>query len=207
MSRHFYCKFAPPSSSSPIPTSTMPWQSCLVCDEETSNYCRYCAQIRNDGSIIDACFYCDIDCRNKDELEHLKVHMNVDRTMPPNIEHARKAGRIAQSLFYAFMENTWTYDMRKVCIKRDQDGDLVAIEVTDGAGVVASPGGHADCKTYAGGWLTKFPFDYFGAFDDDAKHALLTDRGSIWAFVVMHAAVQALFQGIPEDTCTSPSPH
>lgn len=163
----------------------MPWLPCLHCGEETSNHCKYCERS-----------YCDIDCRRKDEVAHIKVHMNIDRTVPQNIERARKAGRIAQSLFYAFLENTWSYDMRKVCIKRDQDLDLVAVEVTDGAGVVGSPAGHTDCKTHAGGWLTKFPVESFGTFDDDAKQALLTDRSSIWAFVVMHAAIQALFQGM-----------
>lgn len=173
----------------------MPWQPCCVCGEETSNYCRYCAQTRNDGTLINARYYCDIDCRQKDEAEHLKVHMNTHRTMPPNMERALKAGRIARQLFYTFVENTWTYDMRHVCIKHDQDHDLVAVEVTDGDGVKTAPGGHTDCKSYAGGWLIKFPEESFSSFDEDAKHALLADRDSIWAFVVMHAAVQALFQG------------
>lgn len=164
----------------------MPWRPCLHCGEETSNRCKYCERS-----------YCDIDCRRKDEVEHIKVHMNVDRAMLWNIERARKAGRLAQLLLSAFMENTWNYDMRRVCIKRDQNADLVAVEVTDGAGVLGSLAGHTDCKTYAGGWLTKFPVNSFGTFDEDAKHALLTDRSSIWAFVVMHAAVQALFQGMP----------
>lgn len=183
----------------------MPWQPCLVCEEETSNYCRYCAQTRNDGTIINARFYCDLECRDKDESEHLRVHKTVDYTMAPNIERARKAGRIAQSLFYAFMENTWTYDIKKVCIRRDQDHCLVAVEVTDGAGVVAPPGGHTDCKTYAGGWLIKFPSDSFGGFEQDSKHALLTDHSSVWAFVVMHAAIQALFKGTPNSSCTIPN--
>lgn len=122
--------------------------------------------------------------------------MDIDRTMPQDMERARKAGSIAQSLFYSFLENTWGYDMGKVYIKRDQDLDLVAVQVTDGAGVMGSAVGHTDCKTYAGGWLTKFPVDSFGTFDDDAKQALLTDRSSIWAFIVMHAAVQALFHGM-----------
>ncbi|KAF3039384.1 hypothetical protein E8E12_007648 [Didymella heteroderae] len=128
--------------------------------------------------------------------------MNIERTMPRNIERAMKAGRIAQSLFYAFLENTWSYDMRKVCIKRDQDHGLVAVEATDGIGVLGSPGRQNDCETYAGGWFTKFPVESFGKFDDDAKHALLTDRGSIWAFMVMHAAVQALFQDLVNDLQT-----
>jgi hypothetical protein len=175
----------------------MPWQACCVCGEETTNYCRYCAQARNDGTIVKARFYCDSNCRKKGEVEHLKVHMNIHHTIPPNMERATKAGRIAQSLFYAFIENTWTYDMRNVCIKRDKDHDLVAIEVTDGSGVLSAPGGgHTDCKSYAGGWLIKFPVDSFSTFDDEAKHALLANHSSTWAFVVMHAAVQALFQGM-----------
>lgn len=167
----------------------MPWHPCLHCGEETSNHCQYCER-----------FYCDIDCRRKDEIEHIKTHMNIDRTMPRSIERARKAGRIAQLLFYAFMENTWDYDMRTVCIKRDQDLDLVAVKVTDGTAVLGSSGAHSNCKIHAGGWLTKFPIDSFCVFDEDAKHALLTDRSSIWAFVVMHAAVQALFQGMLRPT-------
>lgn len=121
--------------------------------------------------------------------------MNTYRTMSPHLERAIKAGTIAQSLLYAFLENTWAYDMKDVCIKRNQDHDLVAVEVTDGQGVVTAPGGHTDCGSYAGGWLVQFPAEMFDAFDEDAKHALLTDHNSVWAFVVMHAAVQALFQG------------
>jgi hypothetical protein len=183
----------------------MPWRPCLICHEETSNYCKHCAQTSQDGGIVSARFYCDIECRMKDEVEHMRVHMNAFRTTQPNMDRAIKAGKIAQSLFYAFMENTWTYDMINVCIIRDQDHDLVAVEVTDGAGVVTAPGGHTDCTSYAGGWLIKFPAERFSAFDDDAKHALLTDRTSTWAFVVMHAAVQALFQG-PPVSCQSINP-
>jgi hypothetical protein len=166
----------------------MPWHPCLHCGEETSNRCKYCERS-----------YCDIDCRRKDEVEHIKVHMNIQRTMPQNIERAQKAGKLAQVLFYTFMENTWNYDMRRVCIKRNQDGDLVAVEVTDGAGVLGSLTGQTDCKRYAGGWFTRFPVNNFGTFDEDAKHALLTDHSSIWAFVVMHAVIQALFQGMQRD--------
>lgn len=175
----------------------MPWHPCLVCHEDTTNYCEHCAQTSPDGGIISARFYCDIDCRERDAVEHLKVHMNALHTTQPNMERAVKAGKIAQSLFYAFMENTWTYDMNNVCIMRDQDHDLATVEVTDGQGVVTGPGGHTDCTSYAGGWLIKFPAESFSAFDDDAKHALLADRNSTWAFVVMHATVQALFQGTP----------
>lgn len=116
--------------------------------------------------------------------------------MSPYMERAIKAGRIIQALFYEFLENTWTYDMKQVCIKRDQDGDLCAVEITDGAGVITAPGGSTDCHSYAGGWLIRFPHDSFAHSSEDAKQALLTDRNSTWGFVVMHAAVQALFQGI-----------
>ncbi|KAJ4985737.1 hypothetical protein SVAN01_08733 [Stagonosporopsis vannaccii] len=180
----------------------MSWRPCLVCNEETTNFCETCVRTNRDGNIINARFYCDIECRKKDETEHLKVHMNALNITQPNMERAIKAGKIAQSLFHAFMENTWTYDMANVCITRDQDHDLVAVEVTDGAGVVTAPGGHTNCTSYAGGWLIKFPAERFTGFDDDAKHALLTDRNSTWAFVVMHAAVQALFKGLVDDTQT-----
>jgi hypothetical protein len=173
----------------------MPWQPCLVCEEATTNYCDYCARLDSNGILTEARFYCDIDCQKKDEVEHLRVHMNTHHVMPPGMEQAIKAGKIAQSLFYAFLENTWSYDMKNVCIRRDQDHDLVAVEVTDGTGVVTAPGGHTDCKIYAGGWLIKFPAEAFSASDEDAKHALLVHRNSVWAFVIMHAAVQALFQG------------
>ncbi|KAH6644732.1 hypothetical protein C7974DRAFT_384183 [Boeremia exigua] len=180
----------------------MTWQPCHVCKEDTVNYCGHCAETNPDGTIVKARFYCDIDCRKKDEIEHLKVHMNALRITQPIMERAVRAGAIVQSLFYLFMENTWTYDMKNVCIKRDQDHGLFAVEVTDGAGVATAPGGHTDGRDYAGGWLIHFPADSFSIFDDDAKHALLTDRSSIWAFVVMHAAVKALFQGVVNDVQT-----
>lgn len=177
----------------------MPWQACLVCGEDTTNYCVDCAHTSTEGTLINARFYCDIDCRKKNEPEHLKVHMELFNTLVPDFERAMRAGNIAQSLFYAFLENTWTYDMKNVFIQRDQDHDLVGVRVTDGAGVVAAPGGHTDCKSYAGGWLIKFPIEAFSAFDEDAKHTLLAHRNSIWAFVFMHSVVQALFQGMKRD--------
>ncbi|KAJ4362657.1 hypothetical protein N0V95_001365 [Ascochyta clinopodiicola] len=118
------------------------------------------------------------------------------------MERAINAGKIAQTLFYSFIENTWSYDMKNVCIKRDEDHNLVAVEVTDGTGVVTAPGGYADCGSHAGGWLIKFPTEAFSAFEEDAKHALLAHRNSVWAFVVMHAAVRALFQDLVEDVQT-----
>lgn len=172
----------------------MLWQPCLVCKVETTNYCKICARTSSDGTT-EARFYCDTDCSKKDETEHLKVHMTIKPSLPFYMERAVKAGQIVQSLFYAFRENTWTYDMKEVRIMRDQESDLVAIEVTDGAGVVTAPGGYTDCKSYAGGWLIEFPVKPFGPYGDDAKHALLADRSSTWALVVMHTAVQALFQG------------
>jgi hypothetical protein len=170
----------------------MPWQPCLVCKEVTTNYCKQCAQTSSNGTDVVARFYCDIDCKTKDKLNHLKVC----RTMLLPIEQAIRAGKIAQSLFYAFLENTWAYDMANVRIIRDQYHELVAIEVTDGPSVATGPGGHSACRRLAGGWLIEFPGEAFSTFDDDAKRALLVDRNSIWAFVVMHAAVQVLFQGI-----------
>lgn len=173
----------------------MQWQPCLICKEDTANYCKVCARTSSDGSSIDARFYCDTDCRNKDEVQHLKVHMRMKQNMSPYIERAIRAGQIIESLFYTFVENTWTYDMKQVCIRRDQDGELVEVEVIDGTGVVTAPGGYTDCQSYAGGWLVKFPLQAFDTGNEDAKHALLTDRNSTWAFIVIHAAVQALFQG------------
>ncbi|UPX16493.1 uncharacterized protein EKO05_0006891 [Ascochyta rabiei] len=122
--------------------------------------------------------------------------------MSSDMERAINAGKIAQTLFYSFLENTWSYDMKNVCIKRDQDHRLVAVEVTDGTGVVTASGGITDCWSHAGGWLIKFPSEAFSAFDGDAKHALLAHRNSVWAFVVMHAAVRALFQDLVEDVQT-----
>lgn len=166
-----------------------------MCGVDTTNYCKICARTSSDGTTTEARFYCDADCRKKDETEHLKVHMTMKRSLPFYMERAVKAGQIVQSLFYAFRENTWTYDMKEVGIMRDQESDLVAVEVIDGAGVVTAPGGYTDCKSYAGGWLIEFPLKAFAEYGDDAKRALLTDRSSTWALVVMHTAVKALFQG------------
>lgn len=182
----------------------MPWKPCRICGEETTNYCKQCARTSNDGTVVNARFYCDTECRKKDELEHLKAHMDIRRVMAPNMERALRAGKVAQSLFYAFLENTWAYDMASVRIIRDQNHELVAVEVTDGSGVVTGPGSQSHCGRYAGGWLIKFPDDAFSAFNDDAKYAALTDHTSIWAFVVMHVAVQVLFQGGQDNYTTGP---
>ncbi|KAF2995203.1 hypothetical protein E8E13_001112 [Curvularia kusanoi] len=177
----------------------MLWEPCRVCGEETANYCAFCARVGSDGVKLNARFYCDLDCRNKDDLEHMKAHKAFNEDLPATMDRATKAGQIVQSLYYTFRENTWNYDMKQVRIQRDQEGDLVDIRVTDGAGVLNAPGSQTDCKRCGGGWLIEFPAKTFDSYGDDAKHALLVDNSSTWAFVVMHTAVQALFRDLVND--------
>ena len=106
-------------------------------------------------------------------------------------ERAKQAGEAVQTLFYTFIEHTWAYDMNSVRVTPGSNGELLAVEVIHGSNT-----DNSTCERTAGEWLIKFPYDAFRAADGRAKHALLADRHSIWAFVVMHVAVQVLFEGM-----------
>lgn len=109
------------------------------------------------------------------------------------LSHAIRAGELAQVLFYALLENTWAYDLSNIRIIRNDHGQLVRVEVTDGPGVTEGPQGQSACDRYAGGWLFRFPD--MNPVDCDAMRALLADHNSTWAFVCMHVAVETLFEG------------
>jgi hypothetical protein len=121
-------------------------------------------------------------------------HPTYDSDKPRILNHAIRAGELVQVLFYAFLENTWAYDLSSIRIIRNQHGQLVRVEVTDGAGVTEGPQGQSTCDRYADGWLIRFPEDV-SPVDRDAMRSLLADHNSMWAFVCMHTAVQALFEG------------
>lgn len=111
-------------------------------------------------------------------------------------KRAEKAGEVAQALFYTFIQNTWAYDMSNIRIIRYKAGHIAMIEIIAGPGTKEGPGGASTCERYAGGWLIKFPAVVFNSEDEVAKRAVLADQNSIWAFVCMHVALQALFEGI-----------
>jgi hypothetical protein len=110
------------------------------------------------------------------------------------LQSAIRAGEIAQVLFLALLEHTWAYDIGHVRIVRNEDNQLIRIEVVDGLGVTAGPQGQSTCDRHAEGWLIEFPSKEFKVEDADAMRAVLTDHNSTWAFVCMHVAVQVLFE-------------
>lgn len=169
---------------------------CNFCNRPGTLYCNDCATYDANYNIIDAHWYCSGLCKAADEPKHLgecRAHL----LMPEELfRRAEQAGEAAQSLFYAFVQNTWAYDMSTIRIVRDQDDDVVAVEVTAGGGVHAGPGAESTCGRHAGGWLVKFPDAAFDIYDQEAKRAVLADQNSIWAFVSMHVAVEALFKGM-----------
>jgi hypothetical protein len=112
------------------------------------------------------------------------------------LECARRAGKIAQAIFYTFIEHTWSYDVSSVRVTRDEHCEIVHVEVVHAPGSETRPRGKSTCEGYAGGLLFRFPQEAFTVADLFAKHALLADGHSVWAFVFMHAAVQALFEGM-----------
>jgi hypothetical protein len=112
------------------------------------------------------------------------------------LERARRAGEIAQAIFYTFIEHTWSYDIKSVRITRDEHGEIVRVGVVHGPGSETRVRGKSTCERYAGGSLFKFPQEAFEPADLFVKHALLADGQSVWAFVFMHVAVQTLFKGM-----------
>lgn len=85
--------------------------------------------------------------------------------------------------------------MREIHIDRDKNGTVQSVDITLGPGINNGPGGATICPRYAGGWLVKFPTDAFSAENGGVKQAVLAHQNGIWALVVMHAVVEALFKG------------
>lgn len=107
---------------------------------------------------------------------------------------AKKAGSIAQGLFYTFIENTWAQDLRDVRIDRGKDKGVRGVVVTLGPGNDTGPNGVSICERHAGGWLFKFPGEAFSPEGEGVKQALLSHQNGVWAFIVMHVVVAHLFQ-------------
>lgn len=165
-------------------------EPCVQCARPGTLFCQSCAQYDNDNVLTQARWYCSPLCKDTDEPDHkTECHDSL-------LHRAERAGEVAQALFYAFIQNTWAHDMSNIRIVRDQDADIVAIEVIAGPGVQAGPGRESACTRFAGGWLVKFPAGAFEDADQVVKRAVLADRNSIWGFVFMHAVVQALFKGM-----------
>jgi hypothetical protein len=135
----------------------------------------------------------------------MSQHHTHDPDKPTILGHAIRAGELVQMLFYTFLENTWAYDLSSVRVVRNEDRQILRIEVIDGVGVAEGPRGASSCERYADGWLFRFPDKCVGPRDRDAVRCLLADHSSTWALVCMHAAVQVLFEGrytaLPLDIC------
>ncbi|KAF1844268.1 uncharacterized protein K460DRAFT_408560 [Cucurbitaria berberidis CBS 394.84] len=171
-------------------------EPCVHCTCPGTIFCQSCCERDSDDVLQPTRWYCSPLCKAIDEPHREECPLVLSDTL---FKRAEKAGEVAQALFYAFIQDTWAYDMRNVRIVRDQDGDLVTIEVIAGPGVNAGPGKESTCGRHAGGWLIKFPHTTFKSSDHEAKHAILADQNSIWAFVFMHAAIQALFEDLVDD--------
>ncbi|KAF2794431.1 hypothetical protein K505DRAFT_374641 [Melanomma pulvis-pyrius CBS 109.77] len=114
-------------------------------------------------------------------------------------EQARQAGEVAQQLFYLFIEQTWTYDMSTVVVKRDSSGQLTGVEVMAGMGVEASHGGESYLAQAGGNWLFRFSPHAFPPQESDAKAAILADGNSVWAFVFMYDVIRNVFRYLVND--------
>ncbi|CAO2652510.1 Nn.00g007930.m01.CDS01 [Neocucurbitaria sp. VM-36] len=177
----------------------MSLKPCVYCTRPGTLYCQPCAIYDADNNPIQARWYCSPLCKAIDELDHDQECCPPMASSNALFNRAERAGEVAQALFYAVVQNTWTYDVSNIRIVRDQDGDVVAIEVIAGTGVQAGPGADSSCGRHAGGWLVKFPDMAFDTGDQEVKQAVLADQNSIWAFTFMHAAVQALFEDLVND--------
>ncbi|KAH8727989.1 hypothetical protein GQ44DRAFT_757451 [Phaeosphaeriaceae sp. PMI808] len=173
-------------------------KECVVCSRPGDMFCEYCAKFDDTGIPSKVCWYCSPLCRAVDKRQHQAICWTI--TDRKNLlERAQRAGRIAQTLFYTFLEETWAYDMSDVRIISNRHDDLTAIEVCAGPGQNTGPGGESTCQQKAGGWLVSFPVNKFGPADWKAKRSLLADRHSVWTFVFMMVAVQILFQDLVND--------
>jgi hypothetical protein len=192
------------TSNAPIITTinNMDQQECVVCTRQAWLFCENCAEIQDTGRPLNARWYCTALCRESDRPGHApNCFSQADHEQI--LHSAHRAGELAQTLFYVFIEHTWAYDISNLLAISDQHGQISALDVVHGPGHEAGPGGESTCEQRAGGWLTNFPQDAFKAADRKAKHTLLADQHSVWAFIFMHSVVQAVFEGTQLSHVTS----
>jgi hypothetical protein len=169
-------------------------KECVLCTQPGFVVCERCAEFDDTGVPVKPRWYCTVLCREIDRINHGE-ECRLIAEPKELLERAKRAADVAQALFYAFIEHTWAYDMSRVRIIPDSTSAVMAVETMAGSGVRQGPADESSCERTAAGWLFKFPHDSFRAADQAAKQALLANKNSIWAFVVMHVAVQALFEG------------
>jgi hypothetical protein len=170
-------------------------QECVVCTRAAYIFCEHCAEVEDTGRPLNVRWYCTVLCRETDKLTHQTNCFSKD-DKKDLLKRAYRAGELAQVIFYAFMEHTWTYDMSNIIIIPDEHGNIRALEITRGPGNDNSVEGESSCKRYAGGWLYKIPPELFrSAAEQKAKRMLLANQHSVWMFMNMHFVVQALFEG------------
>lgn len=170
---------------------------CALCTGPGKIFCKSCAEYDENDVLIKGHWYCSPLCRTADESNHKN---NCSPEQAPGeddiLQRAMQAGHMVQALFYTFIHQSWAYDMANVRIMRNQYSELIAIEITAGAGVEAGPGRESTCERHAGGWLIRFPYTAFVDEEHEAMQAILADQNSVWAFVCMHAIVKTLFEGM-----------
>lgn len=171
----------------------MAQQECIVCTRPAYLFCKSCANLdKTREQLDDARWYCTPLCQDIDSLSHNETCTNMvdDSEL---FERTKLAGEIVQELFYTFIEHTWAYNMAAVNVLTGSSGVMVEVGVMHPPRSQERP---RACERFGEGWLFKFPHESFSVADEKAERALLADRHSVWAFVIMHVAVQVLFAGM-----------
>ncbi|KAF2194610.1 hypothetical protein K469DRAFT_686619 [Zopfia rhizophila CBS 207.26] len=188
-SLHFPCTkqslWSPPTS----PLNSL--SSCRSTQNEFQTL--HCTRLKN-GEFFQR-FYCDSRCQEMDWPTHKAKCLELKQRKHVQ-ESALRAGELAQHIFNMYVKETWTYDMSAMHVSRP-NGKLTGVEVIAGKAFHVGVEGESSCLRKGGNWLVQFP--HFDGKDTGVECALLADDKSIWAFVVMHAVVRKLFEGIVQN--------
>ncbi|KAH7128357.1 hypothetical protein B0J11DRAFT_613585 [Dendryphion nanum] len=175
-------------------------KTCIKCTKAATTSCDKCkGYLNSDGvNFYHECVYCSEECKEADRSDHQpRCRKTLDHRTYTN---AQRAGEVARALFYQFVPWTWTHDIRHVQTRRDPEKNLFEVIVYEGTGVEEGPCHDGTLQTHSGGWFFQFPV----IIQDvrlDITAALVTDRNSTWAFVIMPVIVRLLFLKLSDAKC------
>ncbi|ORY16453.1 hypothetical protein BCR34DRAFT_557245 [Clohesyomyces aquaticus] len=140
---------------------------CILSFQPAKTLCTRCEGLNPDHTphSSHSRLYCNKYCqdddwpRRKDQCDRPVMEQRRKKCM----DAVRRAGDVAQSLFLGFMQQTWTYDMKKVRVGRGEGMGSRGreAEVVRGIGVRAGPGGIKTLMKVGGNWFVKFPEEVF----------------------------------------------
>ncbi|PSN74238.1 hypothetical protein BS50DRAFT_567101 [Corynespora cassiicola Philippines] len=179
-----------------------PINKCAVCDQLPKIACGPCLNAvvvdEHGNKRKNLKFYCSQLCLQADRPSHNAEceRLFKQKVSTQYIQRAQNAGLVAFEIFETLVSRSWQQDIKRVKVTRSRDKTLVAIEVTPApAGNTGPP--YLDPR---GELLYQFPpANLQNQRDQDIIQAMLADRNSVWAFIIMDLFVKYLFKDLVDD--------